>query len=264
MSFARLPHTSPTAAELVDRIGVDAPTVLAVWAHPDDESMLGAGVMAEIARRGGRVVNVTATLGEHGTDDPDQHPPARLAERRRGELGSALERLGCGEYRILGLEDGRCDQVTDRMGARLVATVLEDVMPDLVLGFGPDGVTGHPDHRALARWTAEAVRTCGGTVPLLTTAAGSAWPHDVVERLHTVEAFWPGFPDRRVATDLHLRLEPDDVETKVAAMACHHSQIGPVADALGPDGLRRLAASEAYTAANPAARALTGRAATAA
>ena len=45
-------------------------TLLGVWAHPDDEAYLSAGLMAEFRRRGDRVVVVTATLGEHGTERP--------------------------------------------------------------------------------------------------------------------------------------------------------------------------------------------------
>lgn len=51
-------------------------TILGVWAHPDDEVYLSAGVMAAAAAAGNRVVVVTATRGEHGTDDPARWPPA--------------------------------------------------------------------------------------------------------------------------------------------------------------------------------------------
>src|SRR5688500_12111289 len=58
-------------------------TILGVWAHPDDEAYLTAGLMALARRQGNDVVVATATLGEHGTDDPAAWPPARLADRRR-------------------------------------------------------------------------------------------------------------------------------------------------------------------------------------
>ena len=53
-------------------------TILGVWAHPDDEAYLSAGLMARARRNGQRVVVVTATPGELGTDDPSRWPPARL------------------------------------------------------------------------------------------------------------------------------------------------------------------------------------------
>ena len=57
-------------------------TVLGIWAHPDDEAFLSAGLMAAARDAGQRVVCVTATLGEHGTDDPGSWPPNRMARVR--------------------------------------------------------------------------------------------------------------------------------------------------------------------------------------
>ena len=61
-------------------------TVLGIWAHPDDEAFLSAGLMAAARDAGNRVVCVTATLGEHGTDNPARWPPHRLRALRRHEL----------------------------------------------------------------------------------------------------------------------------------------------------------------------------------
>ena len=69
-------------------------TLLAVWAHPDDEAYLGAGLMAAVADAGGKVVSATATLGEHGTDKPMANPPHRLAGVRKIELENSLGVLG--------------------------------------------------------------------------------------------------------------------------------------------------------------------------
>ncbi len=239
---------------LVDRLGRDPVTLLAVWAHPDDESYLGGGLMAEVARRGGRVISVTATLGEHGTADPDRDPPHELAVRREAELGTALAALGAGEQHLLGFPDGGCDFVDDEIGARHVGRLLDEIRPDVVVGFGPDGVTGHPDHRAVGRWTRRAVADVGDTVPLLTTAAGAAWPADLLERMHSIEAFWPGYPERTLDRPAWpVALDGDRLEQKLAALACHESQIGPLHDVLGADDYRRLATAEAYCAANHAA-----------
>jgi len=57
-------------------------TLLGVWAHPDDEAYLSSALMAAVRRTGARVVVVTATHGEHGTDDPARWPPDRLAAER--------------------------------------------------------------------------------------------------------------------------------------------------------------------------------------
>src|SRR5947208_14585633 len=65
----------------MDTIDIDdTKTAMGVWAHPDDESYLSAGLMLRVAGRGGRVVCVTMTRGEQGTDDPERWPPHRLGE----------------------------------------------------------------------------------------------------------------------------------------------------------------------------------------
>ena len=69
-------------------------TLLGVWAHPDDEIYLSAGLMAATRAAGHRVVVATATRGEHGTDDPVEWPPARLAALRARETVEALAVLG--------------------------------------------------------------------------------------------------------------------------------------------------------------------------
>jgi len=241
-----------TVADLFDLLGRPG-VLLAVWAHPDDESFLGAGLMAEVARRGGRVVNVTATVGEHGIAETDQQPSA-LGTTRSDELETALSAIGAEPAKVLGFSDGACEHVPDALGARHVASVIDDVRPNVILGFGPDGVTGHPDHRAVARWTARAVEQTGNRLPFVTTAAGQAWPEPCVERLHQIDAFWPGYPQRAVAgSPVAVGLNADLLDRKLAALSAHDSQIGPVQDVLGPDLYRRLASTEAYRGANAAA-----------
>jgi LmbE family N-acetylglucosaminyl deacetylase len=242
-----------SATVLVDRFLVDAPTLLGVWAHPDDESFLAGGLLAEVARRGGRIVTVTATAGEHGADDPISQPPVELAVRRTGELDSALGVLG-GEPAVhLGYEDGACDKVTARLASHLIGRILDRVEPDIVLTFGPDGVTGHPDHLAVGCWVRRAVAERGDRFPLVTTAAANAWPDDGVERLHSIDAFWPGYP-RTIEHGPVVRLDADLLDRKLAALACHASQMDRVQDALGPERFRQVAEFESYVAGNAAAR----------
>jgi len=69
-------------------------SLLGVWAHPDDEAYLSSALMAAVRREGGRVVVVTATHGENGTDDPARWPPQRLAEQRERELRASLDVVG--------------------------------------------------------------------------------------------------------------------------------------------------------------------------
>ena len=101
----------------------------------------------------GAIFYVTATLGEHGTGDPEQWPPHRLAPVRHAELRNALAALDVDELHVLGYEDGACEL---HDGTDAVARIVTDIEPDLIVTMGPDGITGHPDHRAVSKWTTDA------------------------------------------------------------------------------------------------------------
>ena len=130
-------------------------TILSVWAHPDDETYLAAGVMATATDRGQRFVCVSATAGEHGTSDPEAWPPARLGRLRRWEAAGAMAVLGVAEHRILELPDGALAD-HDEQGLAMMGRLLDEIEPDTILTFGPDGMTFHPDHIAVHRWVTEA------------------------------------------------------------------------------------------------------------
>ncbi len=131
-------------------------TVLGVWAHPDDEAYLSAGLMALARRHGRRVVVVTATAGEHGTDDPDCWPPARLARSRRKEMAASLAAIGVDEHRWLGYSDGACADADEGEAITTIGEIIDAVEPHTIVTFGPDGMTGHPDHCAVSAWTTAA------------------------------------------------------------------------------------------------------------
>jgi LmbE family N-acetylglucosaminyl deacetylase len=148
-----VPSHSPAARNSrdVERLG----SILSVWAHPDDETYLAAGVMATARDLGQRVVCATATAGEHGIPDPDTWTPARLGRVRCWEAAAAMAVLGVSEHNILGLPDGGLASHRDR-GVAWVEQLLDDVAPDTILTFGPDGITFHPDHIAVHHWVIEA------------------------------------------------------------------------------------------------------------
>jgi LmbE family N-acetylglucosaminyl deacetylase len=201
------------------------------------------------------VVNVTATLGEHGTPDPVAMPPDQLASIRRHELDHALRALGVSESILLGYEDGTLAPVEPEIGARRILTVLEEVDPDLVVSFGPDGFTGHPDHIAIGAWTERAVAARSPGPALLQTAVGRWMPSDLVVAMDELGAFFAGFaPEPRHSSEIRLALDHAAVETKLAALSAHQSQTELFRVHLGDGDYRRLAAVEAYFPANARAR----------
>ena len=128
-------------------------TILGLWAHPDDETWCAGGILAAAAANGQRVVCVTATRGEAG----EQHDPLATSEPlgsvRERELRAALNVLGIREHHWLNYYDGQCHTVDDQEAAAHFQHIIEASKPDTILTFGPDGLTGHPDHQAVSRWT---------------------------------------------------------------------------------------------------------------
>ncbi len=152
--------TTPIARPLPRRL-------LGVWAHPDDECYLSAGLMARVVGAGGDVRLVCATRGEHGTDDPAVAGTERFADLRQAELVASLATLGVDDLHLLGIADGACDEQPDDVMAVVIASHVDAFRPDAIVTFGPDGITGHADHRAVSRWTTAAVATADDAPELL-------------------------------------------------------------------------------------------------
>lgn len=241
------PHPSASAPALG--------TVLAVWAHPDDESFVAGGLLAAASDAGSRVVCVTATHGEHGTADPGAWPPSRLARTRTLELAAARAVLGIDEQIWLPYPDGGCDGVPPEQGQAAVAGIIEAVRPDTIVTFGPDGLTGHADHRAVARWTTAAWAAVAPTARLLRAALTA----DTAARMAEVEpdagAFYPGYPLVVGPAEVAIRLDlaGETLDRKFAAIRAHATQSAELGARLGEDAMRRWWATESYVEV-PAAR----------
>ena len=227
-------------------------TVLAVWAHPDDESYLCAGLMARAVRAGDRVVCITATRGELGSPDEEQWPPgAPLAAVRTSEMEAALAVLGITEHHWLDYPDGGCAQVDQDEAVRRVAAVMAEVRPDTVLTFGPDGMTGHDDHQAACRWATAAFDQVGRPGTLLAYATKTPdWNARYVASLDEQNVFMGFTPPATPVEELviHEELAGDLLDAKVRALMSMPSQVMPLIDAVGPDIYREAMAMEAFRA----------------
>jgi len=170
------------------------PTLLAVLAHPDDESLGVGGTLARYAATGVEVHLVTATRGDAGRwrgvrPGETGHPGAQaLGAIRASELREAAAALGVKEVSLLEHPDGRLDAVEPRQAIAGIVRHLRRVRPDVVVTFGPDGIYGHPDHIAISQFTTAAVMAAADPAFTFdgTQAAGS--PH-AVRKLYYLA--WP-------------------------------------------------------------------------
>lgn len=153
--------------------------LLAVLAHPDDESLGFGGVLARYAAEGIRTCLVTATRGEAGRymDGSDPPGPEALGRIREAELRAAARTLGIGEVRFLDYHDGRLDRADPAEATERIAGHIRDIRPHVVVTFGPDGAYGHPDHVAICQLTTAAVLVAGHAPG--DASAGASPPHRV-------------------------------------------------------------------------------------
>ena len=222
-------------------------TVLSVWAHPDDEAFLAAGTLADAARRGCRVVSVYATRGEQGWLGAPDRKPLDFGQLRTSELADALAVLGVDERRCLDLPDGELAEVPFAVAVARLLAILDEFEPAVVVTFGQDGFTGHPDHMAVSTWVTAAVRyrSSGGTA-LWHTAVTADWVRRFAPALSQFDAFWPGYPHATRAADL-MRGQPLDealLNRKIAALRAHRSQTARLFAAFGEPFMRAMAATE--------------------
>ncbi len=188
--------------------------VLAVYAHPDDPEISCGGLLARTVAAGGSVVVVTVTRGEKGSDDPATDPVV-LAGVRAAEAERAARVLGADEHRGLGWADGELDDGAALRGE--IVRLVREVRPEVVVAPDPTAVffggsyVNHRDHRAVGWAVLDAVAPDAAS-PLYHRGEGE--PHAVSTLLLS------GTLEPDVVVDIAPALD-----TKVAAVACHESQL---------------------------------------
>jgi N-acetyl-1-D-myo-inositol-2-amino-2-deoxy-alpha-D-glucopyranoside deacetylase len=145
---------------MADPADLHGRSLLAVFAHPDDESLACGGLLAWCARRGARVSLVCVTDGRH-----DQGKS--FGERRARELDAACRELGVSHLVLLDYEDGMLPWVDQEKLAADIGQAIDRLRPDIVITFDEDGLYGHPDHIAVHERATAAVAATGHTGPAL-------------------------------------------------------------------------------------------------
>jgi LmbE family N-acetylglucosaminyl deacetylase len=209
-----------------------------IVAHPDDDAI---GVAGSVALHGDepefRFVLVHATDGAAGMIAPEvDATPETLGQLRRLEDERAWVAHGRlpDRHEWLGYDDGRLADVDPAQLAGRLRELLDEERPDVVATFGPDGVTGHPDHIAIGRATDAAFSDLAGTGPGLRrllhwAMKESMWRRINAARTATGLAQWDptqvyhfrGIPDGLV----DMRVDTSTVAARVVAgLAEHRSQ----------------------------------------
>jgi N-acetyl-1-D-myo-inositol-2-amino-2-deoxy-alpha-D-glucopyranoside deacetylase len=234
-------------------------SLLAIYAHPDDEAFGTGGTIARYACEGVKTYLVCATRGEVGEiSDPSLATPETLGQVREGELRCAAETMGISElifldYRdsgMAGTEENRDPRAfinapADEVIARLVA-IIRRLRPQVVTTFEPNGGYGHPDHIAIHHHSVAAFHAAAdahykpdlGAPWQASRLFYTAIPRSFfVEMRRQLEALGEdtsdfdsfddparGWPDDQV----HVHLDvASTVDSKWEALNCHRTQFGP-------------------------------------
>jgi LmbE family N-acetylglucosaminyl deacetylase len=166
--------------------------ILAVFAHPDDETYCAGGTLARYVAQGAEVMVVSATRGDAG-QIRDAHLATRrtLGRVREQELLLACQRLGVQHSLCLDYGDGMLHEADQGELVARVVQIIRTFRPDVVITFGPDGAYGHPDHIVIGEATTKAFRMAGDPEQFPGQREGGVGPHLASRLYHSI------FPHQR-------------------------------------------------------------------
>ena len=206
-----------------------SPRFLLIFAHPDDESFATAGLVCRYVECGAVITLMTATRGDAGrVGDPPLCSREALPARREAELRQAAGILGISEVHLLDYQD-------KQLAKAPIARIREELVgcirlhrPHVVITFDPNGMNGHPDHVAIARFTMDAVVAAADPSWL-----SEMWPPHRVQRLLWTAPILPWDVTR--SPDLHGEPGVDFVidvtpyrNAKADALRSHRTQHVPI------------------------------------
>jgi LmbE family N-acetylglucosaminyl deacetylase len=256
-------------------------TLLAIFAHPDDETFGPGGTLAKYAAEGVAVHLVCATRGEVGESDLDDMGDCEdLACQREQELRCAADVLGMTDVHFLDYQDSGMAgspanehpralvQADLDVLAEQVADWMRCLRPQVVLTFDPYGAYGHPDHIAIYRATVAAYELCRADLLSAPKLYFTAIMQTLLKWTVWIMPLF-GFDPKAVGKnkDIDLRAALDHalpITTKIdvgpyydakrQAAACHRSQLsgpGPFWERLPRWLVRRAQSTETFHRASP-------------
>jgi LmbE family N-acetylglucosaminyl deacetylase len=229
--------------------GKEKLSLLAVFAHPDDESIMMGGTLAFYTRRGVEVNVLCATRGEWGTAALSPADRKNLGAIREVELKKACEILGANLSGFLDCPDGKINETNWYETEEKIVRYIRKVRPQVVVTFGPDGLYWHPDHTAISNITTRAFASAGDEDCFTNHIRESlepfqpaklyyaAYPDFLMRQMaasiikeNGAAHFWGfsmesfGVPSSQITTMLNVK---DTLAEKMRAIRSHKTQLAP-------------------------------------
>ena len=222
---------------LATDVSAQGPRILvAALAHADDEGPI-APVLARYAREGVQVYMIVVSDGNAGAGQQGHIPrpevaltAAELASARAEEARCAAQALGVLPPILLGFPDGRLGDYTGdrsliyRVTQRL-AQELERLRPDAVITWGPDGGTGHPDHRIVSSIVTQLQRAGAPGVP--ERLFYMSLPVESMQAMNPQRGAPPLLVPKATHFMTRVPFAREDLDAAKRSMACHRTQFAP-------------------------------------
>jgi LmbE family N-acetylglucosaminyl deacetylase len=230
--------------------------LLFLLAHPDDETFGPGATIAKYSQAGAEIQLATATRGEAGMlGEPPLTDREHVAEVRSSELAAAAQVLGIARIHFLGFVDGQLAVVPRELLVERAVEVVRRVRPHVIVGFGPEGVSRHPDHKVMCEVALAAFDRAADPAwyPGHASGGGGPWAARKLYQFELPEevmASWgvplAGVPRAKLTTLIDTS---GQVDTKVRAFGCHRTQHKDAERILSRPGYREFARSETYVLA---------------
>jgi LmbE family N-acetylglucosaminyl deacetylase len=222
-------------------------TLLAIFAHPDDEAFGTGGTLTKYAAEGVDVHLIMATSGDAGQiSRAELATMETIAQVREEELRAACRHYGINPPHLLRFPDGQTTVVNQKEAVEKIVALIRQLQPQVILTFGPEGVYGHYDHIAVHRWTTIAVRLAADPEWFPAQLENGSQPHNVAKVYHRatpqeriddmyrhnggyvmmdgVPFPFVGFTADEITTIIDTGAY---AEQKLAGILCHATQIDP-------------------------------------
>lgn len=187
--------------------------LLVIFPHPDDETVMTSGLILSAVKFGFQVKIVCVTNGTLG--QVHIHGRGRsVVQIRREELSRALDILGVTDREFWPYCDGRLSQ--ELSWQERVLSLISDFIPEMLVTYGPSGVSGHPDHLALGKFIFEVCQKHHKSVQLLWPAFAGSTRTQLASKVNTA--------DRLEVPEYQLKLDAIATRTKRLALKAHRSQ----------------------------------------
>jgi len=220
-------------------------SLLAVFAHPDDEAYSVGGTLTRYAAEGGDVQLVTATRGEAGeVSDASLASLANLPMVREQELRCACRVYGIRPPIFLDYVDGQLPIVNQGQAVGKLVRIIREHKPQVLVTYGPDGIYGHYDHIAVHRWASIAYDLAADPNCFPELSAAACTPHQVSKlywsvlseelvaamsskgrpasvTMDGVPFAMVGYPRQQITTRIDVS---QFVSTKLQGLRCHATQ----------------------------------------